>query len=40
MSKQLEKNSEYDKFDTDGDGVVTATEVKEVAVAAAKKWCF
>jgi ribosomal protein S7 len=27
-------------LDKNGDGVVTATEVKEVAVAAAKKWCF
>jgi hypothetical protein len=27
MSKQLEKDSEYDKFDTDHDGVVTDAEL-------------
>ena len=27
-------------LDTNGDGVVTAAEVKEVAIATAKKWCF
>ena len=27
MSKQLEKDSEYDKFDTDHDGVVTDVEL-------------
>jgi len=29
MSKQLEKGSEYDKFDTDHDGIVTDAELSK-----------
>jgi hypothetical protein len=34
------KKSPLAALDTNGDGVVTSAEVKEVAIATAKKWCF
>jgi hypothetical protein len=34
------KKSPLTALDTNGDGVVTSAEVKEVAIATAKKWCF